>query len=171
MLLDLLTLGYVAYHASEHPLTGHRHFTDCKLHWKNRIVLALSRYFTSTSDHPGLTRAQVSTQVAIVFTAVRLRHQHFDIAPNNFFRAIAKDAGRSWIEVFYDSHIVDGYDRVRDRVDDSAHDGRVPAPLCEHRGKEECAECDAEDPYLGSPNAGLDCGIRFGEMPNIEGDP
>src|SRR5262245_23466542 len=94
MPFGLLAFGYVAYHTSEHPPPGQHHLSDCKLHRKNRTVLALSRYLTSTSDHLGLTRFQVSTQVAIVFTAVRFRHQHLDIAPNDFFRAIAKDARR-----------------------------------------------------------------------------
>src|SRR5262249_51162295 len=91
---DLLALGNVAYHASEHPPPRQHHLTDRKLHWKNRTVLAPSRHLTSTSDHLGLTRSQVSTQVAIVLTAVRFPHQHLDIAPNDFFLAIAKNARR-----------------------------------------------------------------------------
>src|SRR5262245_62507901 len=91
MAFDLLALGNVAYDASEHPPSGHRHFTDCELHWKNRTVLAPPRYLTSISDHLGLTRSQIIRQVAIVFTAVRFRHQHFDVEPDDFVRAIAKD--------------------------------------------------------------------------------
>src|SRR5262245_3716281 len=67
---DLLAFSYVAQYASEHPPPGYHHLADCKLHRKNRPILALSRYLTSTSDDPGLTRSQVSIQVAIVFTAV-----------------------------------------------------------------------------------------------------
>src|SRR5262249_9384359 len=92
MPFGLLAFGYVAYHASEHPPPGQHHLTDCKLHRKNRTVLALSLYFASSSDHLGLTRSQVSPQVAIVLTAIRFRHQHLDIAPDQFLRAIAKDA-------------------------------------------------------------------------------
>src|SRR5262245_6505227 len=167
---DLLAFGYVAYHASEHPPPGYNHLTDCKLDRKNRTVLALSRDFASASNHLGLTRSQVSSQVAIVLTAVRLWHQHLDIAPNDFFRAIAKDARRSRIQVLDCSLVVDGYDRFLDRVEDRAHHGRVPAPLCEHRRKEECTECDAEYPCLGSPNTGLCHGTKFAEITKVEGD-
>src|SRR5215470_7457186 len=61
---DLLAFGYVTYHASEHPPPGYHHLTDCKLYWKNRTILALSGHLTSTPDHLGLTRFQVSAQVA-----------------------------------------------------------------------------------------------------------
>src|SRR5262245_9640642 len=94
MPFDLLALGYVANDASEHSPPGHHHLTDCELHGKKRTVLALSRHLTSPSDRLSLTRSQVSSQVAIMLTAVRFRHQHLDIAPHNLFWAIAKDACR-----------------------------------------------------------------------------
>src|SRR5262249_10901061 len=112
----------------------------------------------------------VSTQVAIVLTAVRFRHQHLHIAPNHFFRTIAKNARRCWIEVLHDSLCVDGYYRFLDRVNDGAPPRRVPAPLCDQRDKEERTERDAKDSHLGSPNVGLRCGTNFAEMPEVEGD-
>src|SRR5215813_814331 len=167
MALDLLALGNIAHDASEHPPPGHRHFTDCKLHWKNRTVLAPSRYLTSKSNHLGLTRSQIIAQVAVVFAAVRFRHQHFDIEADNFVRAIAKDARRCWIELLDYSLGVDGNDGVLDGVENGGHHRRVLAPLCERRCKQECAECDSDDTCLGSPNACLGNGTNFAKVPNI----
>src|SRR5215471_19998579 len=170
MLLDLLALGNVTYDASEHSPPGHHHFTDCKLHWKNRTVLAPSGYLAAMSDHLGLACSQIIADVVIVFAVVRFRHQHFDIAPNNLARAIAEDARCCRIDVLDHALGVDGYDGVLDCVEDSGHHRRVLAPLCEGRSKQECAECNADNACLGSPNAGLRRGTNFAKMPNLEGD-
>src|SRR6476620_11162229 len=170
MLLDLLALGNVTYDASEHPPPGHRHFSDCKLHWKNRTVLAPSGYLAATSDQLGLARFQIIADVVIVFTAVRFRHQHFDIAPDHFVRAIAKDTRRRRVEVLDHSLGVDRYDRCLDGVENSGHHGRVLAPLCERCTKQECAERDADDTCLGTPNACLRSGTNFAKMLEVEGD-
>src|SRR5215510_9930935 len=170
MLLDLLALCNIAYDASEHPPPAHDHFTDRKLHRKNRTVLASSGDLAVMSDHLGSARSQIIADIAIVLSVVRVRHQHFDIAPNNFIRTIAKDTRRCRIEVPDHSFGVDGYDRVIDCVEDGGYHGRVLPPLCEYRSKHECAERNRKDTCLGSPNAGLGSGTEFAKMSNIEGD-
>src|SRR5215467_3090714 len=67
MLFGPLALGDVAHNARVYLPPGHIHFTDCKLDWNNRAVLALSRQLTSTrSAHLGLASFQLVYAVPVV---------------------------------------------------------------------------------------------------------
>src|SRR5262249_25831177 len=68
-----LALGDVAHDAGVYLPPGHVHFTDCKLDWNSRAVLALSRQLTSTrSAHVGLASFQIVYAVPVVLWATQL---------------------------------------------------------------------------------------------------
>src|SRR5690349_16749820 len=80
MLLGPFALGNVAYHSREHSPSAHRRLADGKLHRKDRAIFVLAGDLPSKPDDFGSTGCEVISQVRIVLTTVRFRHQHFDIA-------------------------------------------------------------------------------------------
>src|SRR5215510_12182575 len=119
MLFGPLALGDVAHDAGVYLPPGDVHFTDYKLDWNSRAVLALSRQLTSTwSDHLGLAAFQIVYAVPVVPWATQFWHQHFDIAAYDFFGAVSEEIRRCGIESFDRSTAVDCEDAIHDRVED-----------------------------------------------------
>src|SRR5215813_9754104 len=119
MLFGPLAFGDVAHDAGVCLPPGHVHFTDCKLDWNSRAVLALSLQLTSTrSAHVGLASFQIVYAVPVVLWATQFWHQHLDVAAYDFIGAVPEEIRRCGIQVSDRSAAVDCKDAIHDRVED-----------------------------------------------------
>ncbi|MCY1366582.1 hypothetical protein D9M69_534850 [compost metagenome] len=84
------TLGQVAYKTREKPSTTRSHLPDGKFHGKGRSVLSLTDDNTVGSDNSLLARREVPLEIAAVFLAIGLRHQHPQVLADHLIFGIAE---------------------------------------------------------------------------------
>ena len=77
--LGLPSRGEIADEAGEEPLMASLRFSDGQFHREGRAVLALPDDDAANSYNSPLSRAHVTVEVSVVFVAIRLRHQQFDV--------------------------------------------------------------------------------------------
>ncbi len=95
------------------PGLGHLDF-DGKL----RVVLAPRFELAPDADDLRLARPHIALDVAVMQRVMRLRHEHVDVAPDQFLGGIAEHRGRRRIDRLDDPVLVDGDDRIDHSVDD-----------------------------------------------------
>jgi hypothetical protein len=82
---------------------------------KGRAVLAAApNLATDANDLLLDTGLQIIGDIAVMFSLVRLRHEHFHILADELRGAVAKKALRRWVNALDESSVIDGYDD-RDR--------------------------------------------------------
>ena len=97
--------------AGEEALALHLEFANREVDRKYRPVLALARNFAADADDPLLTRLDIPLHVVVVLRAVRLRHQHADVAIEHLFRRIAEHALGRGVDRPHSPAIIDSQDR------------------------------------------------------------
>src|SRR5262249_21914288 len=98
---------------------------DRQVQRKNAAILAAATYFAPNADDFLDTCGEVIGDIAIVLAAIGLRHQDFDVLPDQFDGAIAKQALGRWVDVLNYPAIADGNNGRDRRLQDAAQLGRL----------------------------------------------
>ena len=112
-LFVLTAAADVTYQTNEGHLPRVPNPGNRQVHGKHTAVLSQALHVARQADDACLARAFVVLQVAVVVTAVRFGHQHRHIAPQHFFRGIAKHVAGRLVERFHQSLRIDGDDSIQ----------------------------------------------------------
>ena len=92
LLFELARVGEVVQHAGELALAADEHLAHRQVEREHRAVLAPARDLAADADDRGLAGGQVAMQVAVVLLVIRRRHQHADVAAEDFRFRIAEQS-------------------------------------------------------------------------------
>ena len=115
--LGLLALGEIADKAGEKVLRAGPHLADRQLHRKGRAILALPDHDAANADDAALAGLHVAGKIAVVLPAIRRRHQHLDVLPDDFSAPITKQPLGRGTERLHDAAVVDHDHGVRNGVE------------------------------------------------------
>ena len=111
-------------YSSELPLPLNQHFADRQMQREDSAVTPHTLYIPSAPDDPGVPFDEVTLEVAIVFVAIGLRHEHGHVPPYNLEFGVPEEPLGGGIECFDVAVGVDDDNAIHRRFDD-----RAPAPL------------------------------------------
>src|SRR5665213_1704601 len=119
--LGILPLGQVANESREEPPgAARRNLADRQFHRKGRAVLALADHDAADANDASLAGGQIMIQIAVVAAAIRLRHQHLDVAPGHLGGGPAELFFRGRAKRLDQAPLVDDDDGVGHGVEDGA---------------------------------------------------
>jgi hypothetical protein len=86
---------------------------DGELHREDGAVLAQALDLAADADDPPLAGGTVAGEIAVVALPVRGRHQHTDVAADDFLGTVAEQPHRRRAERADQAALIDGDDRLR----------------------------------------------------------
>src|SRR5690606_4022846 len=156
-----LAYGGVAGDAGEDPPAVDHGLGDRQVQRERRAVLASARDLSVVADGPPVPRPEVVLDVAVVLGAVRLRHQHAHVLPDELVGLVAEDRGGGRVRGLDAATLVDRDDAVDGAVDRRAQPrlarrelGRVGALAPERAPREQ----QHDQPQENGDDAGYDRG-------------
>src|SRR5262245_42885069 len=105
--LEALSFGDVADEACESEFTVDANLADREIHGEDGAVLLPADRLTADADDLALARLAVFPHVAVVLALERFRHQHADVAPDDFRGLVAEHPLGGLVEGLDDSAFVD----------------------------------------------------------------
>src|SRR5205814_7738528 len=103
-------------------------FSDRQVQRKRRPIAPLPGHFATDPADPALSSGEISFDVRVVLAPVRLRHEHADVAAEDFRLAVAEKSLGRRVEGLDAPVPIDEDDGVNGRLDD-----RSPRPLSGRR--------------------------------------
>jgi hypothetical protein len=97
-LLGPLTLGDVPDEAREEPALADPNFTDRQLKRERGAIAPLADYDATDSNDALFSSVAVTSEISIVLLAIRRRHKHFNVLPDDLILGIAKESHRCGAE-------------------------------------------------------------------------
>lgn len=96
-------------YADELAPAADAHFADAQIQREDLAVLAQAAQFAlADAQHARLPALDVAREMAVVFAAVGLGHQHADVAPEHFALGVAEYVFHGGIARLHQAGVVDG---------------------------------------------------------------
>src|SRR5439155_2309473 len=121
--LQLPAAGDVVQQPGKKAAVAYAQLADRQLQGKRAAVLPLPLHLPPDANDPGLAGPEIVLQILIVLAVVRLGHQHVDVSPDQFIRAVAEQARDGGIDRLDGPLGVDGDDAVHGGLDGPAQAG------------------------------------------------
>ena len=100
LLLELHSRRQVVQYSRELPLPLNRHFPDRQMQREDGAVTPHTLYIPSDPDDPGVPFPEVTLEVAIVFVAIGLRHEHGHVPPHDLGFGVPEQLLGGGVECF-----------------------------------------------------------------------
>ncbi len=114
----MIEIGDVASDAGKHAAVAQMQLADSQVHGERAGVLAQADHLPTDADDLLLSGLTIVLEVAIVFVAVGLGHEHLDVLPEDFGGLVTEQPLRGRVHRLDHPDLVDGDDCVHGGVED-----------------------------------------------------